>query len=130
MRIAALLLLLVNGLGALYGGWVLMADPSGEGMHMPLIWLKYSPFKNYFIPGLVLFCANGLLSIIISVLVIVSAVKYVPAIIAQGLILGGWIGVQIIMLRTLNMLQLVFLTIAICLIMVGVLLQKTKKLVH
>jgi len=56
-----LFLLLLLSLGALYGGMALVLDPSGGLIQLPLIILKYSPFNNFLIPGLILFTVLGLL---------------------------------------------------------------------
>ena len=56
-----LFLLLFLFLGALYGGAVLILDPSGGLLQMPVIILENSPFNNFLIPGLILFTVLGLL---------------------------------------------------------------------
>jgi hypothetical protein len=47
-------LLTIQGLGGLAGGASLVAGPHGEVMHMPVSYLKGSPFPDYTIPGLAL----------------------------------------------------------------------------
>jgi hypothetical protein len=64
VQVICFVLLLVNGLGALYGGFLLMVDPSGSKMQMPLSYLEHSPFSNYLIPGIILFIVNGLFSFV------------------------------------------------------------------
>jgi len=56
-----LLLLLLQGIGALYGGFKLINDPSGNSLKMPAEWLKGTPFPDFRIPGLVLFIVLGIL---------------------------------------------------------------------
>ena len=53
-------LLAVLGLGAIFGGAVLVVSPSGELFGMPLSMLKDSPFTNFLIPGIILFSVLGL----------------------------------------------------------------------
>lgn len=36
-----------------------MINTDGSLMHMPLSWLRYSPFHDYLIPGLILFLVLG-----------------------------------------------------------------------
>jgi hypothetical protein len=55
-------------IGALVSGIMMMARPDGSLMHMPLTMLKGSPFANFFLPGLILFCVNGLGTAIAGVL--------------------------------------------------------------
>lgn len=112
-------LLLFNGIGALYGGWNLIHYPDGSSLQMPISYLKYSPFTNYFIPGIILFVTNGLLSIAIFTLLITDFKNSSWWVIVQGAILTGWILIQIVMLQTLNTLQLTMLTTGILLLIGG-----------
>jgi hypothetical protein len=54
------------GIGAVFGGLVLIIDPSGELIHMPITLLKYSPFDNFLIPGVILLVVLGMLPLIVS----------------------------------------------------------------
>jgi len=47
-------------IGALIVGVMFMLEPSGRLVEAPLDMLKATPFSSYFVPGLVLFCINGL----------------------------------------------------------------------
>lgn len=48
------------GLGALVGGGMLVADPSGELIQIPVSMLQRSPFFDFLVPGLLLFTVFGL----------------------------------------------------------------------
>jgi len=48
-----------TGIGALGGGWVLWRDPSGAVMGLSVGMLLGSPFRDYRLPGLVLFLLVG-----------------------------------------------------------------------
>lgn len=52
--------LLVLAAGALYGGWLLITDPSGLSLQMPVTHLQRGPFQDFFIPGLILFAVLGI----------------------------------------------------------------------
>lgn len=54
------------GIGALCGGASLVIDPSGALIGMPLSMIEGSPFPNYLIPGVILFCVLGVVPTIIS----------------------------------------------------------------
>jgi hypothetical protein len=56
------------GIGAIPAGLLLMIDPSGEMMSMPLDMLAGSPFPNFLVPGIFLMAVNGIGSIIGAVL--------------------------------------------------------------
>ena len=55
-----LVLLSVLGVGAIFGGGVLIISPSGKLFGMPLSMLANSPFNNFLIPGIILFTVLGL----------------------------------------------------------------------
>lgn len=56
-----LILLAILGLGAIFGGGVLIISPSGALFGMPLSMLKNSPFHNFLVPGIILFTVLGLI---------------------------------------------------------------------
>jgi len=124
-KIAVSLLLLFNGTGAIFGGYNLMAYPDGSSLQVSLDWLRYSPFTDFFIPGLILLCANGVFSFIALAALILRYRFYAWLIIGQGVVLAGWIVIQMLMLRTVNILHAIFGSVASLLILLGWLLLKT-----
>lgn len=58
-----LLLLALLGIGAIFGGFVLIFSPSGELFGMPLSMLDNSPFGNFLLPGIILFSVLGVMPI-------------------------------------------------------------------
>lgn len=114
-----MLLLLFNGSGALFGGWSLMRDPTGVDIQLPSLYLEHMPFRNYFIPGLILFMVNGVFSMVTLVWTFFRWKKYSLLITLQGVLLAGWIIVQMIMIRENFYLQFVFGGIGIILLVIG-----------
>nr|WP_154887774.1 hypothetical protein [Paenibacillus xylanexedens] len=53
------------GLGAVIGGFMLILDPSGKMLNMPVSLLERSPFSDFLIPGMILLLVLGLFPIII-----------------------------------------------------------------
>ena len=86
------LLLLFNGIGAIYGGINLMIYPDGSSIQLSPDWIEGTMFKNYFIPGLVLFIANGLFSIFTLITLAFNLKNHNWFVIFQGAILTGWAG--------------------------------------
>jgi len=126
LRILSILLLLFNGIGALYGSFKFITDPSGASLGMTLSLLEHSPFTDYLIPGIVLLIANGILSFVVISLILFKTNFYPLAIIAEGCILFGWISIQVIMLRTVAGLHITLWTVAGLLILSGVILNLKK----
>jgi hypothetical protein len=117
--IVASILLLLNAIGALYGGGNFIIHPDGSGMQMSLDWLKNTPFQNYLMPGILLFVANGLFSIFVLVALMLKFRQFPWFIIAQGVILLGWISIQVLMIRVINLHHIIFWSFAIALIVIG-----------
>jgi len=56
-----LVLLALLGIGAIFGGGVLIISPSGKLFGMPLSMLVNSPFSDFLLPGIILFSVLGLM---------------------------------------------------------------------
>lgn len=56
-----LFLLAFLGVGALFGGGMLILSPSGDLFGMPLSMLDHSPFSNFLLPGIILFVVLGII---------------------------------------------------------------------
>ncbi|MGB4969379.1 MAG: hypothetical protein WBO31_07600 [Saprospiraceae bacterium] len=123
LKIFAALLLLFNGTGAIYGGWNLMLHPDGSSIQLSMEWLKYSNFEDYFIPGLVLFIANGVFSLLAFMVLVLNLKNFHWLIILQGVILCGWIFIQILLIQTVYFLHYIMGGVGIFLIGIGYLLS-------
>ena len=102
---------LFTGLGALAGGAAAISDPLKPlGLEAAQA-LQYSPFDNFFIPGLLLFGIIGLgnLYAALSFFRNIKLKFFISGFFASALII--WIIVQCIMLRTVIALQVIFFII-------------------
>jgi hypothetical protein len=127
VKVICIILLLFNGIGALYGGFLLITDPSGSKLQMPLSYLEHSPFQDYLIPGIVLFIVNGIFSFITVVAVFLRNPYSHWLVILQGILLSGWITMQILFVQFFYApLHGTFLFLGICLIGCGIFLWKNK----
>ena len=64
-RILLFVLLTALTLGGFYGGAGFLVDPTGQNMKIPLSLLASSPFKDYLVPGILIFIIFFLLPILI-----------------------------------------------------------------
>jgi hypothetical protein len=87
--------LVFQALGAVGGGVVLVADPSGATMGMSVDALQGSPFGDYLIPGLVLLTVLGLGPVAAVCGLVTRRPWSRPAALAVGVALLGWMGVEI-----------------------------------
>lgn len=66
LSIILIVLQILLGIGAIFGGIAFIIDPSGELMGMSRSQLEHSIFHNYLIPGILLICALGIIPFIIA----------------------------------------------------------------
>jgi hypothetical protein len=62
-----LILLVVQAVGAIGGGAVLVISPDGDLMRMPLGQLDGSPFDSFLVPGLILLVVLGILPLVAAI---------------------------------------------------------------
>ena len=99
VRAIAMVSLGFLGISSIVGAVPLILDPSGRLMHMPLVLLEHSPFHSFLIPGIILLLANGLLSLVVLHSAARRWARYGCWIAFQGCVIGGWIVIEVIMLR-------------------------------
>jgi hypothetical protein len=123
-----ILLQLLLAVGALAGGGALVLGPDGHLIEMPFSQLKYSPFSGFLIPGALLFAFLGLYPLAVGYGLwkrpnrrwanVLNPFKrthweWVASLVA-GVILIIWITVQVILIRQVAALHLIYLAGALC----------------
>ena len=100
------------GIGALAGGLAAITDPY-EPMGVTVEALKYSPFNNFLVPGIILFTIIGIGNIL-SAIALGKNFKfqaYISSIFSWALVI--WIVVQCIMLWDIVPLHIIFFVIGL-----------------
>ena len=123
-RILSIILLAFIGLGAVYGGVNLISDPTGWKIGLHTGMLKYSPFKDFLIPGIILFFVLGLGSLFTCAMATLRTARYPLWVIFFGFAIAIWISVQMLMLRDVYFLQVLFGAIGITLMILGIIERK------
>lgn len=127
LRITAICLLFFLSISALPGGAMFILAPDGSLLQMPIQQIEHTIFKNYLIPGLVLFFANGVLSFLIAIAGIKKMKIFPSALTLQGVIVMIWIIVEIVVIKETQFLQLLYAVLGVVLTLLGILLtNKTK----
>ena len=125
-RLITSALLLLNGLGAIYGGYHFITEPSGASLGMRTSFLKTGPFTDYLIPGILLLFFNGLCSFVTLWFLLKKTAFSWIFLVAQGIILLVWIATQIFILQMVYpAMHYTFLCIAGIFILCGVFLKQT-----
>jgi hypothetical protein len=117
-----ILLQFLLGLGAFVSGILMMAFPDGSLMQMPLDMLKYSPFPHFFIPGAILCTLLGVFPLAVAYSLWQRPSWRWPEALnpakglhwswsaswAAGVILVIWITVQVVLLRSIAFLHVLY----------------------
>ena len=112
------------GLGALVGGFMLVKDPSGSALGVPLSFLEGSPFPDFLIPGIFLLAVNGVGSMIGAGLSFTRR-RYAQEIaIVLGAILVTWIVVQVIMIRSFSGLHILYFILGVVELGIGLYIRR------
>ena len=86
------------GIGALLGGGALLLAPDGHLLSMPTSMLAGTPFTDYLIPGAILFGVVGVGALVAAAITFLRLSAAPLAAIAIGVVLVGWIVVEMVML--------------------------------
>lgn len=106
-------LTLFTGLNALIAGLLFIIDPSGNKIGLSTAYLQSSPFTSYLIPGITLFTVIGTGNLITTIFLFRNDPKASRLLKWNGILLTGWILVQMIMVRDINFLHIIMGSIGI-----------------
>lgn len=111
------------GMSAVVSGLMLIIDPTGGKIKLPLELLDGSPFSDYLIPGIVLFTANGLFSLVSAFLSFKKHRWSGPATIANGVVMLIWICAEVYWIGGESFLQPTMFGVGIFEIIIGLILH-------
>ena len=120
LKIFSSVLLIFNGIGAVYGGGAFILQPDGSLLGMSLEFLKTSPFTSYLIPGIILFLCMGIFSFYVLYKVLRNSPNYSLYIMAEGMLLCGWIAIQILMIKMVIPLHWIMGGTGVLLVIAGI----------
>jgi len=126
-RLWALILLFFLGISALFGGYYLITDPTGESLQMPPGLLISTSFENYLILGILLLIINGIPALLIAFLALFKVKYYAYLIVIQGIILLLWLTAELIININLfyPLTHITYYLIGSALIFLGLKLRKS-----
>lgn len=126
-RSLSIILLVFLSVGAMIGGIKLISDPRGNPWGvMPQSLLQHSPFDSYFIPGIVLLAANGILPLLVLWPLLSQKPRYGLWVALQGFVLMGWLIVECVMVRVVIWAHYMYGAVALALILSGLALRLSK----
>ncbi len=127
LRILALVTLGFLGVTSIVGSVPMIVDPSGSVLHMPLSLLEHSPFQSYLIPGIILLVTNGLVVVVVFAAAMRRVAGYGNLVATQGVVIAGWITVEVIFLRTVVWPHYVYWGVGLVLVVCGLVLRRDSK---
>jgi hypothetical protein len=86
------------GIGALFGGGVFILVPDGHLLGMTTRTLAGSPFRSYLVPGIILIAVVGVAPLLAAAIIVRRQAIAPLAAVAAGLMLIGWISVEMVVL--------------------------------
>lgn len=126
IRIIIIILQIFIALGAFGGAYGFISDPTGQSMGMTTTILKDTPFRDFFIPGIILLLVNGVGSTLGALLFLFKQFTAPFFAILLGLALITWIIVQMNMVEFF-WLQPAYLVLGILECFLGYILFKDQK---
>jgi uncharacterized membrane protein len=112
------------GLGALGGGFMLVKDPSGSALGVPLSLLEGSPFTDFLIPGIFLLVVNGIGSMIGAGLSFTRKRYAQDIAIVLGTILIAWIVIQVVIIRSFSWLHILYFILGVVELVFGLYIRR------
>ena len=130
-----LFLLAFLGLGALFGGGILIISPSGDLFGMPLSMLGQSPFTSFLVPGIILFVVLGLIpcGLVVALLTtpksgLVEFANFYPDMhwawtgsISVAFALIIWLQAEMMFLQAVGWLHTIYMVLAVAILFVALL---------
>ena len=114
------------GLGALGGGFMLVRDPSGSALELPMSLLEGSPFPDFLIPGMFLLAVNGVGSMIGAGLSFTRR-RYAQEIaIVLGAILVAWIVIQVVIISSFHWLHVLYFILGVVELGIGLYIRRRR----
>jgi hypothetical protein len=129
LRILLIAMLAFVGLGGVFGGIQMLADPH-QPMGMTPQMISRTPFDTFTVPGLLLLTLLGLTPLALALAVLIrtrSAPNYAAAF---GLGLLAWIATQWALTGARLWLQPVLFTVGIAIVVTGVVLRRRQDRTH
>jgi hypothetical protein len=113
--------------GAIISGLFMILAPDGSLMKMPLTMLSGTPFRDFLVPGIILFTVNGLGNLLSGVLSFRRHKLAGFAGITFGLGLMIWIFVQVSLIGGGSWLQYLYFGLGMAELLLGIGMREMKK---
>ena len=118
----------VVALSAIPAGILMIIQPDGSRLGIPLELLDASPFSDFFIPGMFLFLINGLGQGFAGISSFIQFKFYRTLGFIFGIILILWIIIQVYFVNPIHFLQVIYFVFGIAEVVLALFLLNSKKI--
>ncbi len=110
MKFLLLILVAFVAITAIFSGFIIISNPADGGvLNLQKEMLINTPFRNFLLPGIILTVLVGGVNLVAAVLNIKQHPGRYNWAMAGGVMISGWIIVQMILMNAFSWLQLVYL---------------------
>ncbi len=128
LRQFTLLILAFITLSAIVAGVLFLMDPDGSLLGISYSYLSDSPFKNFWIPAMVLLLVVGIPGIVVSMITYKSLPGYLKYIVGYAIIIIVFIVIQVKLVESYNYLNTIYILLAVLLLVLVKLISTQKHL--
>lgn len=118
MKLLLLILIIFIAITSTSSGILMITDPNGGMLRLPLTLLHGTPFKNFLIPGILLSLVGGVNLLALFYNIQRHPKRYSWAI-AGGSLISGWIIAQLILIQAFYWLHILYLIIGIFIVLIS-----------
>ena len=119
LKILLFFLVSFTALTSALSGLLMIINPNGEILNLPLKLLEGTPFKNFMIPGILLLIIVGGINLLAAFFYVRNHPKRYNWTMAGGVIISGWIISQMIIIHAVHWMHILYLTIGISVILLS-----------
>jgi hypothetical protein len=119
MKTLLFILVCFIAITATLSGLLMIGNPDGSILNLSLSLLQSTPFKNYLVPGILLTVIVGGSNLLAVIYNIQRHPNRYNLAIAGGLIISGWIIVQMILIHAVHWLHFIYLGIGLLIMLIA-----------
>ncbi|HEY0705866.1 MAG TPA: hypothetical protein VGG33_03670, partial [Polyangia bacterium] len=126
-RRSAIVLCLFSGVTACAGGLALALSPDGSFLRVSVALLRHAPFASFLVPGIVLGALVGIPNLIAAAALAMTRKPFAETLaLVAGALLTGFIGSEMLLLRSATWLQLLYLVVGLIIVVQSLKLRRRR----
>lgn len=122
MKTLLFILVAIISITATSSGLMMVSDPAGQALNLPISLLENTPFKDFRIPGILL-TIIGVINLFAVFYNMRRHTKRYNWALAGGILISGWIIIQMILIQSFHWLHFAYLLAGILIMLISVQLK-------